>query len=29
LSDLLHRNTPDAGRPYQVTMTRPDWVRRP
>jgi prostaglandin-endoperoxide synthase 2 len=27
LSDLLHRNIPDAGRRYQVTMTRPDWVR--
>jgi prostaglandin-endoperoxide synthase 2 len=27
LSDLLHRNVPDAGRRYQVTMTRPDWVR--
>jgi prostaglandin-endoperoxide synthase 2 len=27
LSDLLHRNVPDAGRRYTVTMTRPDWVR--
>jgi prostaglandin-endoperoxide synthase 2 len=27
LSDMLHRNVPDAGRRYQVTMTRPDWVR--
>ena len=27
LSDLLHRNIPDTGRRYQVTMTRPDWVR--
>ena len=27
LSDLLHRNIPDAGRRYQVTMTRPEWVR--
>jgi prostaglandin-endoperoxide synthase 2 len=27
LSDLVHRNVPDAGRRYQVTMTRPDWVR--
>jgi prostaglandin-endoperoxide synthase 2 len=27
LSDLLHRNVPDAGRRYAVTMTRPDWVR--
>ena len=25
--DLLHRNIPDPGRPLQVTMTRPDWVR--
>lgn len=23
LSDLLHRNIPDAGRRYRVTMTRP------
>jgi prostaglandin-endoperoxide synthase 2 len=29
LSDLLHRNIPDPGRRLQVTMTRPDWVRRP
>ena len=29
LSDLLHRNIPDPGRRYQVTMTRPDWVRTP
>jgi prostaglandin-endoperoxide synthase 2 len=29
LSDLLHRNIPDAGRRHQVTMTRSDWVRRP
>ena len=27
LSDLLHRNIPDAGRRYEVTMTRRDWVR--
>ena len=27
LSDLLHRNVPDAGRRYEVTMTRRDWVR--
>jgi prostaglandin-endoperoxide synthase 2 len=27
LSDLLHRNIPDASRGYHVTMTRPDWVR--
>ena len=28
LSDLVQRNTPDTGRRYHVTMTRPDWVRR-
>jgi prostaglandin-endoperoxide synthase 2 len=27
LSDLVHRNVPDRGRPYAITMTRPDWVR--
>jgi prostaglandin-endoperoxide synthase 2 len=27
LSDLLHRNIPGGSRGYQVTMTRPDWVR--
>jgi prostaglandin-endoperoxide synthase 2 len=27
LSDLLHRNIPDTGRRYDVTMTRRDWVR--
>jgi prostaglandin-endoperoxide synthase 2 len=27
LSDLLHRNIPDTGRRYEVTMTRRDWVR--
>ena len=27
LSDMLHRNIPDAGRRYEVTMTRRDWVR--
>jgi prostaglandin-endoperoxide synthase 2 len=27
LSDLVHRNVPDRGRPWNVTMTRPDWVR--
>ncbi|MEA2311407.1 MAG: prostaglandin-endoperoxide synthase 2, partial [Solirubrobacteraceae bacterium] len=27
LSDLLHRNVPDAGRRHVVTMTREDWVR--
>jgi prostaglandin-endoperoxide synthase 2 len=27
LSDLLHRNVPDTDRRYQVTMTRPGWVR--
>jgi prostaglandin-endoperoxide synthase 2 len=27
LSDMLHRNVPDGGRRYQVTMTRPGWVR--
>ena len=26
LSALLHRNVPDTGRRYTVTMTRPDWV---
>jgi prostaglandin-endoperoxide synthase 2 len=28
LSDLLHRNVPERGRPYLVTMTRTDWRRR-
>ena len=27
LSDLLHRNVPDRGRRYDVTMTRRGWVR--
>jgi prostaglandin-endoperoxide synthase 2 len=27
LSDLLHRNIPDTGRRYDVTMTRRGWVR--
>jgi prostaglandin-endoperoxide synthase 2 len=27
LSDLLHRNVPDTGRPHEVTMTRRGWVR--
>lgn len=27
LSDLLHRNVPDAGRRYEVRMTRAGWVR--
>jgi len=27
LSDLVHRNLPDTHRRYQVTMTRPGWVR--
>ena len=27
LSDLLHRNIPDAGRRYEVRMTRREWVR--
>jgi prostaglandin-endoperoxide synthase 2 len=27
LSDLVHRNVPDTGRRYLVTMTRPEWVR--
>jgi prostaglandin-endoperoxide synthase 2 len=27
LSDLLHRNIPDTGRRYEVTMTRRGWVR--
>jgi prostaglandin-endoperoxide synthase 2 len=27
LSDLVHRNVPDRGRPLKVTMTRPEWVR--
>lgn len=29
LSDLLQRNVPDTGRRYEVTMTRPEWVRAP
>ena len=27
LSDLLHRNVPDRGRRYEVTMRRRDWAR--
>ena len=27
LSDLVHRNVPEHGRPMNVTMTRSDWVR--
>ena len=27
LSDLVHRNVPESDRRFQVTMTRPDWVR--
>jgi len=27
LSQLLHRNVPESGRRYEVTMTRPGWVR--
>jgi len=27
LSDLVHRNVPDPGRPLKIAMTRPDWVR--
>lgn len=27
LSELVHRNTPDAGRRYEVTMTQRAWVR--
>jgi prostaglandin-endoperoxide synthase 2 len=27
LSDLLHRNVPDTAHRYEVTMTRPGWVR--
>jgi heme peroxidase len=27
LSDLVNRNVPDRGRPYAITMTRPEWRR--
>jgi prostaglandin-endoperoxide synthase 2 len=27
LSDLVNRNVPDRGRPYAITMTRPEGVR--